>query len=235
MSALQFWSYERMKDAYVEYKGSGINPLERLVAGGIAGIIAMIATYPLDVVRGRLTTQDAGAVRVKYKGIGDALVRIAREEGVFKGLWRGSYISVIGVFPYLGTQFSTYGTLQELAAARYGVKERDLPGWVVLVNGGLAGAVGQTVAYPFDLLRRRIQVATFAATSHGSSEAIAYQSGMVYAFRHILQNEGVPGLYRGLLANYTKIFPSTAVNFWVYEYLKNAFHISSQRRGGGGG
>jgi solute carrier family 25 phosphate transporter 23/24/25/41 len=40
-----------------------MGPLMRLAAGAGAGIIAMSATYPLDMIRGRLTVQ-VGAPRV---------------------------------------------------------------------------------------------------------------------------------------------------------------------------
>ena len=38
-----------------------MTPLLRLGAGAVAGIIAMSATYPLDMVRGRLTVQADGS------------------------------------------------------------------------------------------------------------------------------------------------------------------------------
>lgn len=44
-----------------------MTPLLRLSAGAGAGIIAMSATYPLDMVRGRLTVQEA--LNKEYTGI----------------------------------------------------------------------------------------------------------------------------------------------------------------------
>jgi hypothetical protein len=38
-----------------------MTPFLRLGAGAVAGIIAMSATYPLDMVRGRLTVQADGS------------------------------------------------------------------------------------------------------------------------------------------------------------------------------
>ena len=38
-----------------------MTPVLRLGAGAVAGIIAMSATYPLDMVRGRLTVQADGS------------------------------------------------------------------------------------------------------------------------------------------------------------------------------
>jgi Mitochondrial carrier protein len=49
-----------------EAGGDGqMTPLLRLTAGAVAGIIGMSATYPLDMVRGRLTVQ----TDKQYRGI----------------------------------------------------------------------------------------------------------------------------------------------------------------------
>lgn len=49
----------------------------RLLAGAGAGIVAMSATYPLDMVRGRLTVQEGR--NVQYTGIVHAARTILRE------------------------------------------------------------------------------------------------------------------------------------------------------------
>ena len=57
-----------------------MTPLLRLSAGAGAGIIAMSATYPLDMVRGRLTVQEA--LNKQYTGIIHCASVIAREVGL---------------------------------------------------------------------------------------------------------------------------------------------------------
>jgi solute carrier family 25 phosphate transporter 23/24/25/41 len=61
-----------------ETTGSGqLTPVLRLLAGAGAGIVAMSATYPLDMVRGRLTVQEGR--NVQYNGIIHAARTILRE------------------------------------------------------------------------------------------------------------------------------------------------------------
>lgn len=66
-----------------EQGGDGqMTPVLRLWAGACAGIIGMSATYPLDMVRGRLTVQGGEGQVQQYKGIVDATVKIVRQVGI---------------------------------------------------------------------------------------------------------------------------------------------------------
>ncbi|KAB2069723.1 hypothetical protein ES319_A08G111100v1 [Gossypium barbadense] len=101
-SAVKFFSYEEASKGilYLYRQQSGnedaqFTPLLRLGAGACAGIIAMSATYPMDMVRGRLTVQTEKLPR-QYRGIFHALLTVLREEGP-RALYKGWLPSVIGV------------------------------------------------------------------------------------------------------------------------------------------
>lgn len=78
------------------------------------------------------------------------------------------------------------------------------------------------MAYPFDLLRRRYQVAGLGKNGGGGK---AYTS-MFSAFVSIVKEEGFLALYNGLVPNYAKVIPTMAVSFWVYEVLKEFFNLN---------
>ena len=79
------------------------------------------------------------------------------QEGV-AALYRGWLPSVIGVVPYVGLNFAVYETLKDMAIRSYGCSsERELSRTYRLCAGGIAGTIGQTLAYPFDVVRRRLQ------------------------------------------------------------------------------
>ena len=84
----------------------------------------MSATYPLDMVRGRLTVQEGR--NVQYTGITHAARTIMREEGAL-AFYRGWLPSVIGVVPYVGLNFGVYETLKAMLLKHHGLRdEREL-------------------------------------------------------------------------------------------------------------
>jgi len=223
-SAVKFFAYEQfaaMISAYQKEKTGDpkITPLERLAAGATAGIIAMSATYSLDMVRGRLSVQDAEGSVQHYNGIFDAYRKIYREEG-FRTLYKGWVPSVIGVVPYVGLNFAVYESLKALILNYYGLKdERDLSVITRLGCGAVAGTTGQTVAYPFDVARRRLQVSGWQGATSVTNGEIVYK-GMMDCFIKTCRHEGWQALFHGLWPNYVKVVPSIAIAFVTYEKVK---------------
>jgi solute carrier family 25 phosphate transporter 23/24/25/41 len=223
--AIKFLTYEQLSRKISHYLidqgGDGqLTPVMRLLAGAGAGIIGMSATYPMDMVRGRITIQETG--HQQYRGLLHATGCIVREEGLL-ALWRGWLPSVIGVVPYVGLNFGVYETLKDVIIKMYGLRdERDLSIAVRLGCGALAGTLGQTLAYPFDVVRRRLQVSGWSGAKalhadHG--QAVAYR-GMVDCFVRTVREEGVQALFKGLAPNYVKVVPSIAIAFVTYEQVK---------------
>ncbi|KAF2588916.1 hypothetical protein F2Q70_00041234, partial [Brassica cretica] len=117
-SAVKFFSYEQASKGilylYRQQTGNDdaqLTPLLRLGAGACAGIIAMSATYPMDMVRGRLTVQTDKSP-YQYRGMVHALSTVLRQEGP-RALYRGWLPSVIGVVPYVGLNFAVYESLKD--------------------------------------------------------------------------------------------------------------------------
>ncbi|KAL8541075.1 hypothetical protein ACS0TY_002383 [Phlomoides rotata] len=203
-----------------------LTPLLRLGAGATAGIIAMSATYPMDMVRGRLTVQTESSP-YQYRGMVHALSTVLREEG-FRALYKGWLPSVIGVVPYVGLNFAVYESLKDwlIKSKPFGLVDDNELGVVTrLACGAAAGTIGQTVAYPLDVIRRRMQMvgwshASSVLTGDGRSKASLEYTGMIDAFRKTVRHEGFRALYKGLVPNSVKVVPSIAIAFVTYEQVK---------------
>ncbi|KAL5718930.1 Mitochondrial adenine nucleotide transporter adnt1 [Ranunculus cassubicifolius] len=237
-SAVKFYSYEQASSGilwlYRRQTGkedAQLTPLLRLGAGACAGIIAMSATYPMDMVRGRLTVQTEKSP-FQYKGIFHALSTVFREEGP-RALYKGWLPSVIGVVPYVGLNFAVYESLKDwlIKTRPFGlVEDTDLNVVTRLACGAAAGTVGQTVAYPLDVIRRRMQMVGWSHASSivagdGKHKAALEYTGMVDAFRKTVRYEGFRALYKGLVPNSVKVVPSIAIAFVTYEQVKDILGV----------
>ncbi|XP_031485988.1 mitochondrial adenine nucleotide transporter ADNT1 [Nymphaea colorata] len=237
-SAVKFFSYEQASSGilwfYRQQSGNEdaqLTPVLRLGAGACAGIIAMSATYPMDMVRGRLTVQTDKSP-YQYRGMFHALSTILREEG-FRALYKGWLPSVIGVVPYVGLNFSVYESLKDwlIKTRPFGlVEDNELGVTTRLACGAVAGTIGQTVAYPLDVIRRRMQMvgwshAASIVTGDGRRTAAPEYNGMVDAFRKTVRNEGFGALYKGLVPNSVKVVPSIAIAFVTYEIVKDVLGV----------
>ncbi|KAL0297540.1 UNVERIFIED_CONTAM: Mitochondrial adenine nucleotide transporter ADNT1 [Sesamum radiatum] len=213
------------------WEDAQLTPLLRLGAGACAGIIAMSATYPMDMVRGRLTVQTDKSP-TQYRGIFHALRTVFTEEGP-RALYKGWLPSVIGVVPYVGLNFAVYESLKDwlIKTNPYGLVENsDLNVTTKLACGAAAGTVGQTVAYPLDVIRRRMQMvgwrhASSVVTGDGKSKSSLEYTGMVDAFRKTVRHEGFGALYKGLIPNSVKVVPSIAIAFVTYEVVKDILGV----------
>ena len=87
--------------------GAGLGPYQRLFCGGIAGITSVTFTYPLDIVRTRLSIQsasfkDLSQTSVKERhGMFKTLGMMYKKEGGFLALYRGIVPTIAGVAPYV--------------------------------------------------------------------------------------------------------------------------------------
>ncbi|KAJ9681262.1 hypothetical protein PVL29_020238 [Vitis rotundifolia] len=236
-SAVKFFSYEQASKGilylYQQQTGNDaqLTPLLRLGAGACAGIIAMSATYPMDMVRGRLTVQTENSP-YQYRGMFHALSTVLRQEGP-RALYKGWLPSVIGVVPYVGLNFAVYESLKDwlIKSKAFGlVHDNELGVTTRLACGAAAGTVGQTVAYPLDVIRRRMQMigwkdAASIVTGEGRSKAPIEYTGMVDAFRQTVRHEGIGALYKGLVPNSVKVVPSIALAFVTYEMVKDILGV----------
>ncbi|CDS13058.1 hypothetical protein LRAMOSA05242 [Lichtheimia ramosa] len=209
-SASQFAAYEYCKGLLMEPGKTELDTPRRLTAGGFAGVVSVICTYPLDMVRTRLSVLSAtldgnvrhGAPAKKLPGILPLMVHIYKKEGGIMGLYRGLWPTTLGVAPYVAINFQCYEGLKFLIVPEGSDKPSPAR---KLVCGALAGYV----------LRRRMQVT-------GMSSIDYKYKGTWDAVKTMVRNEGIRGLYKGMIPNYLKVAPAMGVSFVTYEWCKDA-------------
>ncbi|KAF9681219.1 hypothetical protein SADUNF_Sadunf06G0202600 [Salix dunnii] len=175
-----------------------------LIAGACAGVSSTLCTYPLELVKTRLTIQ-----RGVYNGIVDAFLKILREEGPGE-LYRGLAPSLIGVIPYAAANYFAYDTLRK--AYRKFYKQEKIGNIETLLIGSAAGAISSSATFPLEVARKHMQV--------GALSGRQVYRNVIHALACILEQEGIQGLYKGLGPSCMKLVPAAGISFMCYEACK---------------
>ncbi len=180
----------------------------------------MIFTYPFDVVRTRMAMDltSHGEKRI-YSGITNCMKKTVRAEGFFS-LYSGFWVSILGTIPHIAISLGLYETLKEHFLNQ---PENQTDMFSQVVNyagiGSIAGFVAGIVTYPFDTIRRRLQV-------NGSLGSEKFYKNSLDCVRKMVSKEGFGSLYLGMFPYLLKIAPAAAIQFSMYDFLKtNMFEL----------
>ncbi|CAE6443486.1 unnamed protein product [Rhizoctonia solani] len=153
-----------------------------------------------------------------------AVATMTRESTLFvtfpvSKFYRGFMVSLLGMVPYAGTSFLAWGALRAAllpppSPSSTPPKHRPIAD---LSIGALSGAISQTVSYPFEVVRRRLQVGGLIRPRGfvGWGETV----------RSIWLKQGWRGFYVGLSVGYVKVVPMTAVSFMCWEAGKRLLGV----------
>jgi len=203
-SALFFALSDYFRKALPDELGGAQHWLRSFCAGTLAGVASQLIIYPLEPIKTHITI----APRGRYTGILDCGRALVREGGA-NALYRGVGPTMLGCVPYSGTQLLAYDGLRRLCR-RIDARSR----WTAATNfccGLASSALAMTVSYPLMVVRTRLQVHT-----------AGLYSGPADCLRKTLEREGLVGLTRGLGPNLAKAAPAAAVNFALYESIKDS-------------
>tara|TARA_B100000795_G_scaffold268224_2_gene254770 strand:+ start:153 stop:959 length:807 start_codon:yes stop_codon:yes gene_type:complete len=175
--------------------------VNNLAGGALAGSISMATIYPLETVRSRLSLQTN---KSHYNGIYDCIKKMK-----FNDMYRGLIVSLIGITPYTGLNFAFYYKLKDH------FDNNNVPNNINnMLSGGLSAMLAVTFTYPTDLIRRQLQL-------QGFDPSVPKYDGIIDCIGKIVKNQGIRGLYRGLVPCYITIFPKFALQFWGFEMCQN--------------
>jgi solute carrier family 25 protein 16 len=146
----------------------------------------------------------------------------------FANFFRGFTATLCGMIPYAGASFLVHDTASDALRSPYFAGRTTIPGsggtsanpdkpkqlkyWAELTAGGFAGFISQTVSYPLEVIRRRMQVGGVVGDGH--------RLRMGEVATKIFAEKGVPGFFVGLGIGYLKVVPMAAISFLVYERAK---------------
>lgn len=214
-----------------------------MIAGAGGGLVASIATCPLDVIKTKLQAQRVSHGQHGYLGVWGTVKSVLLHDGL-RGMYRGLGPTMLGYLPTWAIYFAVYDGIKtrfgELPLGETHMedeerkKDRLYPAaqpkgyqpferehtWAVhILSAMTAGATSTACTNPLWVIKTR-----FMTQSRGE---VRYRHTLDAAAT-IYRNEGIRAFYRGLLPSLLGI-THVAIQFPLYEQLK----LWAQRRSPG--
>lgn len=177
-------------------------------SGFVGGMVGSAICSPLSLVKVRLQTQGARVgAGYAYKGMWDGLTCIFREGGM-RGLYRGSWASIVRVSIGSAAQLTSYKESKHFLSASH------LHGMSLVVGSAAISGLCVSIAMnPFDVVSTRIYNA-----SHNK------YVGVWDCLVKTTKTEGFLALWKGLSGQYSRIVPHTVLSFLLAELIGYDFH-----------
>lgn len=177
-------------------------------AGCIGGAANCFTGFPFDSVKVRLQTSPRGT----FTGPLQCLQHIVSTEGV-TALYRGMSVPLLFGALETGINYVTYTQSLPLIEGRASASPSNSSLPSVAAAAAVAGIVLSPVLSPAELVKCRLQA---SSSLHGRSSV----SGPLACVRHLLQQEGIRGLFRGLSGTMARESCGNALFFTAYETLR---------------
>ena len=186
----------------------------RFGAGCIAGGTATTLTYPLDVVRTRITASIGNGQNMGYR---DAFKSWNGVKGLYNGLWP----TLFAMSMFVGVQQSSYDFMRLYATSP---DHLAMSPTINLFIGCsvCAGIVSQTVVYPLDVIRRRMQIKDHGVFQEMKAETASRNivgHRTWFALRRVVQLTGFKSLFAGIVPTYAKVIPSVAISVTIRDVM----------------
>lgn len=224
--ATYFWAYSTTKDFLSNRIGE--SPIVHMLSAAAAGISSNTLTNPIWLMKSRVQLQAGARANnsMVYRGYGDAMLRIFREEGI-AGFFKGLTASYWGV-----TEGALHFVVYERIKAKLieNNKRRTVRGDFLrdnvhppdpnrltslqyLTAAAFSKLIASAATYPHEVVRLRMrEQPKFVG-------AVPKYRGMIQSLRLIAREEGRRGLYAGMGTHLARVVPNAALMFFTYEVV----------------
>lgn len=179
-AALFFMCYDYGKRTLPEYSYFKDSPaMVHMASASIGEIVACSVRVPSEVVKQRVQTGQHASSWASFTNI----LKNQSGEGVFRGLYRGYFTTILREIPFTMIQFPLYEKMKSMWASARGVKKVDpLSG---ALCGSVAGGIAAAATTPLDVLKTRLILNRHGETFSETLREI-YKDGSATFFRGIV-------------------------------------------------
>ncbi|KAJ1352350.1 hypothetical protein KIN20_008673 [Parelaphostrongylus tenuis] len=183
----------------------------------MGAVVAKMVIAPVERVKLILQLQNSQttlAPEKRYKGMVDCFIRVPKEQG-FLSFWRGNAVNIFRSCcqESLGYAFKDFFKIWSLQ----GVNPNDNHYKFLfgnLVAGGGSGAATIIIIYPLEFIRTRL------AIDLGKDKKDREFIGMFDCTRKIMRQDGLLGMYKGLLPSIHYIVIYRAAYYGLFDSAK---------------
>lgn len=226
--AVNFYAYDTYRKQLLRFSGNEeTTNSERFVAGAAAGITATVLCLPLDTIRTKIVAPGGEALG----GVIGAFHHMIQTEGFFS-LYKGLVPSILSMAPSAAVFYGVYDMLKsaylhspegrkriqnmsQMGQELNALDQLELGPVRTLLYGAIAGACAEVATYPFEVVRRQLQL-----------QVQASKMGALATGLRIVEQGGVPALYAGLIPSLLQVLPSAAISYFVYEFMKIVLKVN---------
>ncbi|CAN4122274.1 unnamed protein product [Withania somnifera] len=220
--AVNFCAFDTYRKQLLRLSGNKeTTNAERFVAGAAAGVTATVMCLPLDTIRTKLVARGGEALG----GVVGAFQHVIQTEGFFS-LYKGLVPSILSMAPAAAVFYGVYDMLKsaylhspegikrieymkQQGAELNAFDQLELEPMRTLLHGAIAGACAEAATYPFEVIRRQLQL-----------QGRASELSALATCAKIVEQGGVPALYAGLIPSLLQVLPSASISYFVYEFMK---------------
>ncbi|KAK3250761.1 hypothetical protein CYMTET_39874 [Cymbomonas tetramitiformis] len=194
--------------------GEKIPIWKTFLCGMSAGALGAVVGNPADLslIRMQADSSLPEAQRRNYKGVFDALFRIAKEEGIM-GWFSGCAPTVVRAAVLNTGMFVSQDVAKNQLSAALGKPKNDLY-YVEAPASMIAGFFAAACSLPLDMIKTRIQ------KMKPDAEGKLPYSGNIDCAMKILKQEGPLGFYKGFGTFLIRIGPHVSLTLVTLDFLK---------------
>ena len=191
-------SYEFYKGQMTDKETGKLSVPGRLASGAAAACTATLVTYPLDIIRLRLS------IDPNMKTMSQVVKAILKDEGP-KAFFKGLPATCLSISPYSALNFCAFDLFKKVVPeGAQGIAAASF----------MATLLASGTCYPLDTIRRQMQL---KSSNYG---------GVMEAGMAILSRDGVGGFFKGFLPNVIKNAPNKSIQLTTFDMFKRAIKES---------
>ena len=209
--------FSQLLSSYKADHGDSTPPLPlKMLMGMCSGGIGAFVGTPSEVALVRMGADGKLPVaeRRNYKNVFDCVLRMAREEGLAQGPWKGATVTVIRAMVMGSFQMGFYSETKERLVALNSPTFTPTGVPTMFSSALVASFFANGAVMPFDVVKSRIQ--NMPKPEAGKPPIYA---GMLDCARKSVAEEGVLVLWRGFTPAFIKLAPYTVLSLTFLEKL----------------